>query len=475
MGFRSASVILATLVTVGLAAAGSGPRTQITVWAATTPATANAYGGYQYGGYAPTTGAMISEQREIDVGSGEVRIAGVAATIDPASVQLHDATDPQAIVTEQRFVPGATTPTEILARHVGDAVTVVTQKGDVAGVLRSVDDQALVVEVGQGDQRHLQVMRRDGYVQDVRLPATAAADKPSLVWRVQTKKPGKHTLDVSYRAENISWTADYLAVLDEPGKSVDFSAWATVKNSTGATFENAELTLINGGSTTAVPTTATPFAIRPPPAPVKFVVPSPVRLGAGESVQVELLKPKAAAKARSIVTFEAMPDPGLNLQYQGQDCNQLNGTAGAGVGHAEIAVELDLPTQTALPDGKVRLFRHKGDRLEVVSEDPLRSMPGMARIRLAADTDITGERKAVTCNYDEHAKRLDEKIEVVIENKSKQAADVVVREFMWRYPVWKIEAQDQKGALAGPQTQEYRLHVPATGKQTLTYTVVYTW
>ena len=71
------------------------------------------------------------------------------------------------------------------------------------------------------------------------------------------------------------------------------------------------------------------MAIRPPPAPVKFVVPSPVRLGAGESVQVELMKPRVAAKARSIVTFEAMPDHGLNLQYQGQDCNQLNGTAGA--------------------------------------------------------------------------------------------------------------------------------------------------
>src|SRR5262249_33052283 len=149
----------------------------------------------------------------------------------------------------------------------------------------------------------LQVMRRDGYVQDVRLPAGAGVDKPSLVWRLAAKKPGKHTVEVSYRADGLSWTADYLAILDDTAKTVDFSAWATIKNSTNATFDNADLTLVGTGSTATV---ANPYGLavqRPLPPPTRFVVPSAVKIGSGESVQVELLPSKAGAKARTVVLY----------------------------------------------------------------------------------------------------------------------------------------------------------------------------
>ena len=239
MGRRSlltaAAVAVAGLATT--AGAGSSARTRITVWAA--PSASGAYGGLGYGGYAPTTGAMITEQREVEVtATGEVRIAGVAATVDPGSVQLRDLSDASATVAQQRFLPGAITPTEILGRHVGDPR---------------------------------------------RLP----------------------------------------------------------------------------------------------------------------------------------------------------------------------------------------------DRLEVVSEEQLRTSPGRARIRIAPASDITGVRLA-TCTYDERGKTITEKVTVTIENKSKQAADVVVREFLWRWPVWRLEAEAPRGNRTGTQTQEYRLDLPAGGKRSVTYAVHYT-
>jgi hypothetical protein len=472
MGPRSGSLIVATLAGLaGLAGAGGTPRTQITVWSATPPTGNGLYGGVAYGGAAPTTGAMITEQRDVEIAGGEARIAGIAATVDPASVQLRDLTDVGALVTEQRFVAGATTPTEILTRHVGDPVTVVTPKGEVTGTLRSVDEQAIVVEVGTGDKRHLQMMRRDSYVQDIRMPAGAGSDKPSLVWRVRTGKPGKHSVEISYRADGMSWSADYLAVLDEAGKALDFSAWATIKNATGASYDGAELTLV-GGTTTAV---AAGGGIRPAPPPAAFAVPSRVRLGAGEAVQVELIAPRVAAKARSVITYEAMPDPSPSFQaFPGADCNQFSGVE-RGNGHAEIAVELEVPAQTVLPDGKVRLFHRRAGRIELVTEDPLRASAGIARIRIAPAGDIIGERRAVTCTYDEHAHTIHEAIEVRLENKARQPVDLIVREFLWRWPVWHLEAEDHKGVRAGPQLQEYRVHVPASGKQVVSYTAVYTW
>jgi hypothetical protein len=470
------------LAWIGVSDAGtSSTRTQIMVWASVPP-TVTMYGGASYGGgYTPPTGAMITERRELEVGaSSEMRIAGVAASIDPASVQLRDLTDPSGIaVTEQRYVPGATTPDELLARHIGDAVTVVTEKGEVAGVLRAASAQALVVEVGSGDQRHLQVMDRDRYVQDVRLPAGTSVDKPSLVWHLSAKKPGKHAFEVSYRAEAMSWAADYLAVLDEVTRTIDFSAWATVKNLSGASFDSAELTLATTG-TAPVPAVASPYlaaAAKPALAPMRFTVPAPVHLGNGESVQVELLPPRTSVKARSVVTYEAVPD--ASAAYQGFpaiDCNQVAG-AGTNAPRAEVALELDIPNGTALPDGRARLFRRKGDRLDVVSEDPLRSSPGVARMRVAADADIIGERHALSCTGDERTRTIHEKIEVKVENKGKQPTDVIVREYLWRWPVWRIDPADEspRGVRAGTQTQEYRVNLPPGARKTVTYSVVYTW
>jgi hypothetical protein len=133
-----AALSLASDAAPGGAAPGGVPPTRITVWGA---APAGLFGGATYA--APLAGAMITERRELELGGGEVRIAGIAATIDPGSVQLRDLTEPGVSITEQRFVPGAATPTELLARHIGDPVTVVTGKGEVAGVLRAADEEAI--------------------------------------------------------------------------------------------------------------------------------------------------------------------------------------------------------------------------------------------------------------------------------------------------------------------------------------------
>jgi hypothetical protein len=486
---RQRTSVLGLLAVLALAMLreDASARTTITVWvAAPAQAQTPTYGGATYGTVVPTSGALIAEQRDVDIdANGDARVTGVAATIDPTSVRLRAIgsidSGEGVQITQQRFIAGATTPDEILARHVGDTVTVVTAKGELTGVLRASDAQAIVVEVGTGERRQLQVLRRDGYVLDVRLSARPGGDKPTLAWRVAAKKPGKHAFEIVYRADAMSWTADYVAVLDDASKTLDFAAWATIKNGTGASFDDAELTLVSGGGQ-VVPAAANGYQLAPRPTvtpQLRFVVPSAVRLGVGETVQVELAPPRVRVKPRSVVTYEAMPDPAASpgfttgLVMPMTDCNMWN--SGGGVtGRAEATLELDAPAQ--LPDGRVRLFRRRGDRLELASEDQLRGGVGIARINLSPDGEIAGERHA-TCLVDERAKTIREKIEIKVENKGKQAADVVVREFLWRWPQWKIDPADEsmRGARAGAQTQEYRVNVPGGGRKTLSYTVVYSW
>ncbi|HEY1814318.1 MAG TPA: DUF4139 domain-containing protein [Kofleriaceae bacterium] len=456
-------------------AAGPAARTAITVFTAPPDATTaqGEFGGTTYGTpIVPPAGALVTERRDVDVGAGEVRLTGVPDTLDPASVQLRGVNEPIA-VNEQRFVPGATTIEEVMARHVGEQVTVTTPKGDVTGTLRAVDPLAIVVETAGG----LRVLRRDGYVLDVKLPGGANAAQPELVWRLAGAHGGKQPVEITYRADGMSWSADYNAVFDPAQKTLDFSAWATVKNATTASFDGAELTLVDtsvGPAVSAPSKTATPIVRAPSGAPSRFVVPGLVKLGAGETVQVALAPPRIGVKVRPVVTFEAMPDPSANFQqFQAVDCNQLSAQL-AGAGHAEVALELDTPGQ--LPAGKVRLFERTGSRLDVISEDQLHASPNLARIRLASDSEIVGERHATSCNYDEHARTIREKVELSLENHGKQRVTVIAREFMWRWPMWHLEGDElPKGTRAGPQTQEYRFDLGPGGKQLVSYTVVYAW
>jgi hypothetical protein len=464
----------AACVVAGLCAAGTSRHTSITIWGAAPAAALPSalYGGASYGAATLPTGAMIVEHRAVEVAAaGDVRISGVSASLDAGSVQLRSITEIGGFtVDEQRFIPGATTPDEILARHVGEQVTVITPKADVTGVLRSVDAQALVLEVGTGARRQLQVMRRDGYVQEVRLSATVGNDQPSLVWRVTTKQPGTHEVEFSYRTEGLTWSADYLAILDEAQQTLDFSAWATVKNGTTATFENADLTLVDaapGGG-------GAPLVTRPAAAPTRFVVPNAVRLGTGESVQVELFTPRKHAKTRAVVMFEAMPDPSPSFQqFQAVDCTQF--ATSAGTSRAELAFEVDVPTKSSLPEGRVRMYKRAAPGLEVVTEGALQSVAGVARVPLDKADQIEGERHAVSCNYDERGHLIREKIELKLENKGTRGLEVIAREFMWRWPMFKLEDETPRGSRVAPQTQEYRISMPAGSTRSITYTVVYSW
>jgi hypothetical protein len=457
---------------------GDGPtaRTSVTIWRS--PVVANPWGGTTYGAYGDSI-AFVTDRRVLDVpASGELSFDGVAAQIEPATVQLKSITDPGAAVLEQRFVRGLSSPDELLTRHIGKPVVVTTEKGEVNGTLRAVDTESLVIEVGAGAQKSVELIRRGEYVRDIKLTgASGVTDRPSLMWKLKTARPGNQTLEVSYRARGgLSWAPDYTATLDESKQTLDFTAIATIQNQAGVDFDDVELTLVTGplGQSAAL---TNPYGQPLPRQTIpttSYTVPRRVKLGRGDSVQIELMPAKAGAKATKIVVFEPQPDQSFNfISYPGTECYAYAAPQGTSQVSLEVAVGSNLP------EGKVRLFRRKpgtGNRLDVDNEDTLKvnAQTGVARIKVSdVEADITGERKQLECNYNERGRNLREKIELKVENKSKQAHEVVIREYMYRWMAWKIESEDEKGTKAAPQTQEYRVKLPPGGKKTVTYTVLY--
>ncbi len=459
MGSRTVplvSIVTLTAAVVGVmstADADTAPTTKITVWGT---------GGDGYG--ATTFGALISERRKLEIpASGEVSFTGVANTLDPASAHLRDLTEPSLTIVEQRFIESATTPTDILLRHVGKPIVVVTTKGEASGVLRSADDEEIVLEVGSGAQRRLHLMQRSGLL-ETRLPPGPVADRTALWWRVATKRPGTHDVELTYRTDGLVWQPEYLAMLgDNSGGSVELSARATIKNETGTSFDAAELTLV--GQRSAQRASAAP----------RYVVPTRVHLETGQATQVDLIPIRRTANARSVVTYEAMSPPAADSEDSpGTDCSQFGG--GTIEGKFEMALEIAGGSGTALPEGRVRVFRRKAERVELVGEGSLRSTATGMRIPIASgelgDTQLDGSRRALSCNYDERAGTVTEKIEIKLENNSKRALDVVIRDYAWRWPMYRVEHEDSTSSRDG-QTLEYRISIRPGVKRKLSYTVVY--
>ncbi len=74
--------------------------------------------------------------------------------------------------------------------------------------------------------------------------------KPTLVWKLRARKPGRHDTVLSYVCGLVGWHADYVAVVT-PGAGtdpdlLDLTGWVTLENRSGATYDRAGLKLIAG-------------------------------------------------------------------------------------------------------------------------------------------------------------------------------------------------------------------------------------
>jgi hypothetical protein len=487
------AAVLATASHGGAAADGAANakdrHTTVTIWRAPA-APPNPYGyGYPYGGYgyggAATDGAFVAQRRDVEVAAeGELRFPGVSSQIDPSTVQFRSVTDPKGTtVVEQRYAYDLGSPEKLLKRYINKQITVTTSRGDITGTLRAVDSEALVIETGSGNARAVEIVRRGPSLLDIKLAAgdQQLATEPTLIWKVVSKKPGKQEVEVSYRTAGLRWDADYTATLDETKSAIDLSAWATIHNDTGVEFKHAELVLTTGildqAQAQPPPQYGYGYVQRAPSAPpVSFTVPREVTVAASGTVQVELMPARTGMASRRVVVYETTLDQSPQWQYQpNQDCYtyvQPNTARG------ELALEVDTPTKgSVLPEGKIRVFKKKGDGVELLGEDNLKvnASTGAARLRLGTDEAVFGERRQVECKYDDRARTLREKVEVKVENKGKEPVEVILKEYMFRWVNWRIEAEDVTGTKAATQTQEYRVKLGANSKKTFTYTVQYSW
>jgi hypothetical protein len=74
----------------------------------------------------------------------------------------------------------------------------------------------------------------------------ALFSRPQLDWLVDVRDGGAGVLETSYLARGFSWEADYVITTTEDFEHADLIGWVTLRNQTGARFDDAHLAVVAG-------------------------------------------------------------------------------------------------------------------------------------------------------------------------------------------------------------------------------------
>ncbi|HUP97221.1 MAG TPA: hypothetical protein VM073_04730 [Usitatibacter sp.] len=480
----------------------AGAETAITVYSSARPGTLSSQtirsGGE--GGAIPGY-ALVKEERAFPLKAGRnvLRVTDVPALIDPTTVSFASLTDPTSTrVVEQSFEFDLTSTAKLLSRYLDREITVEQSRGNAVEAFTGT----LV-----GTQGGITLRQADGSVRvlenraGIRLPSLPGGliSKPTLVWDIDTRTAGSHASRFTYQTAGMTWWTDYNVTYTEgAGASacqLDVGAWVTLVNQSGASYADARLKLIAGDVQRAQP--------RYPAAPQALAM----RAAAADKVEgfaekaffeyhLYTLGRATSLPDNSTKQIELFPMAGganceKTLVYQGQGAMPYYGSPmldrAFGVqSNRKVDVYLRFRNAAAnrlgmpLPAGKVRVSKlDPADRsLEFIGEDLIdhTARDEMVQLRLGSAFDVVGERRQVDFRIDTNAKWMEEDIEVKVRNqKPDEAANVVVKENLYRWSTWTLLRKSHEFTKEDARTIHFPLRLAPKQEATVRYTVRYTW
>jgi hypothetical protein len=433
------------------------------------------------GGY-----AVLREQREMAMtpGMNVIRFEDVAQTIQPATVSISGRTSPIR-VREQNYQFDLVSPQAILEKSVGRTVRFRRVRPD--GGVEVLEGTLLATNSGTvlrtADGRL--VLNPQGEVEVTELPA-GLISRPSLLWMLDSERGGRQTLDVSYLAGGLGWSADYVAVFDSADGRVDLTGWVTLNNASGTTWRDAQLQLMAGDvrrvssalQGRVAGARVQMSAEREAPAFVEegffeyhlYTLDGRTTLANNESKQMTLLTAPGARVQRRLV-------------FDSQRAWNYNAQPGSGVVTTEVkaAIMLTLSNTEAngmgmpLPAGVVRTYKRDArGNIQFLGEDRISHTPRDEDVRLYLGDafDVVATRRVVEDRN--ISDRVNETVvEITVRNHKDTAADVDVTEHFWGEG--RVLNSTAESTRIDARTINFAINVPGRGERVITYRLRQTW
>jgi len=447
--------------------------------------------------------AIVRERREVALAAGlnRVRYQDVAQLIEAPTVSIQSITIPGGVsVREQNYQYDLVSPAAILEKSVGRTVrfrrTLPNGSVEVVeGTLLSAPQQGVVVRTTDGRL----LLNPQGEIEVAEMPG-GLISRPSLFWLLQAQRAGPQTLEVSYLAQGLGWSADYVAVIDSAERTVDLTGWVTLVNQSGTTYPEAQLQLLAGNvrritpplmarrsDAVALEDLVVTGAAAPQFAEEGFfeyhlyTLDGRTTLANNETKQMTLLSAADAGVRRRLV-FDSQrswgwnPQPGAGYRTQpvrGAIVLELRNARDNGMG---------MP----LPAGTMRLYKADSrGNLQFLGEDRIEHTPRdeMVRLNVGEAFDVLATRRTVS----ERSVRVDAgreipqqgplcrrcsdlwefEQEIVVRNHKDTASEVVVTERLGTQ--FQILSTSHEPRRLDAGTIEFAVTVPADGEVTITY------
>ncbi len=378
---------------------------------------------------------VVKDSRKFSLTSGtsELKFTDVASLIDPTSVHLRPLGKASLEVISQDYRYDLVSTDKLLERYLDQPIDVSTKDDQVKrGTLMSYDGSSLVIQDPSGG---LSLLNR-AEVRQVGLKELPKGliTRPTLVWKLKSDSGGEQPLEVSYMTGGINWHAEYVAVLNEAGTSLDLQGWASVENRSGATFDDAKIKLVAG-------------SIHRAPAPYRPVPDfSEMRMKAASSAQVEErgffeyhlyeVPMRATLSNNEVKQLGLLQADGIKsikkFTYDGQrDAKQVM-----------VSVEFENATASGLgmplPAGVVRVFqRDKDESLELAGEDRIEHTPKNEKVRVSVGSafDIAAERKQMD-QKQVTSRLIETSFQITLKNHKTEPVEVTIVEHA--YGDWEI-------------------------------------
>jgi hypothetical protein len=192
--------------------------------------------------------ALVQDVRQITIAAGKSRVEfpDVSAQIQPQTLSFAAA---NTAIIEQNFDYDLLTPEKLMEKAVGQTVTLLRTNPATGTEMR---ERAKVLSVAGGTVlqigERIEVLRDDGLPVRVifdRVPPGLRA-RPTLSVNLDSTRGGARPVALRYLTNGLGWSADYVALYNEKGGTIDMQGWVTLTNNTGTTFHQADTVLVAG-------------------------------------------------------------------------------------------------------------------------------------------------------------------------------------------------------------------------------------
>jgi hypothetical protein len=262
----------------------------------------------------------------------------------------------------------------------------------------------------------------------------------------------------------MGWHAEYVALVDENDAALELSAWVSLDNRSGASFEDATLQLVAGDVHRA-----------PQPRPHEFDGRASTMTMAKEQVEAESFFEYHLYTYDRKVTIKDRQTKQLTL-FPTAEVGEVEKTYRyAGGRNVLVTLEFEnaeaVGLGLALPAGTVRVYKADSrGNTQLVGEDRIEHTPRDERVELTMGNafDIVAERKVIE-NRQVAARVSEQDVEVEIRNRKDEPVVVYVEERTWGD--WELVTATHVWERESAQKLVFTVPVDARGTTALEFTL----